>query len=243
MRDHVAVLITVKSKSKTKTAIYDNDHTIKTDFMEERSNQKKKNIIVCIAEGSEEIEVVSVIDVVRRAEIDVLVAKVQPDNSSSHLDTSLQIVARSGTKLIADEHFATLYKRGIPTLLDQFDMVVLPGGLKGAQAFAACSDLVNLLQQFKQKRLFAAICASPAVVLAPHNLLDGIGRATCFPNMHDKLPEHVDIQSKNERVVEDANLITSQGPGTAIEFAPKIVERLVGPEKAKEVAGALLVHC
>ena len=95
-----------------------------------------------------------------------------------------------------------------------------------------------LKKQKQAGRLYAAICASPAVVLQPHGLLEKV-RATCFPGMRNKLNP---AYASDERVVVDGNCVTSQGPATAIEFALKLVELLFGEAKAKEVGTAMLVR-
>jgi 4-methyl-5(b-hydroxyethyl)-thiazole monophosphate biosynthesis len=95
-----------------------------------------------------------------------------------------------------------------------------------------------LKEQKAAGRLYAAICASPAVALLPHGLLDGVKTATCYPGFRNKLNP---AQASEERVVVDDNCVTSQGPGTAIEFALKLVELLLGPQKAKEVGDPMLV--
>ena len=112
--------------------------------------------------------------------------------------------------IVADTHWADLVKEyGAEHVHDHFACIVLPGGLKGAEIFADCKDLVVALEQFKKHSIYAAICAAPAVVLTPHNLLEGKTRATCFPKMQDKLPAFIDPTSKQSRLVVDGNLITS----------------------------------
>jgi 4-methyl-5(b-hydroxyethyl)-thiazole monophosphate biosynthesis len=93
-----------------------------------------------------------------------------------------------------------------------------------------------LKEQDKAKRLIAAICAAPAVVLAHHGLLKG-HKATCYPSAQDKLP---DKSAAGQRVVVDGLLLTSQGPGTALEFVLAIVEALFGAERKKQVAEPML---
>ncbi|GAB2284412.1 Protein DJ-1 B [Dionaea muscipula] len=181
-------------------------------------------ILVPIAGGTEEMEAVIIIDVLRRAKAKVVVASVKED---------LQILASRKVKLVADK------------LLDEaanisYDLIVLPGGLGGAQAFAASEKLVNMLKKQKEAgRPYGAICASPALVLEPHGLLKG-KKATAFPAMCNKLSDQSEIES---RVVVDGNLITSRGPGTSMEFSLAIVEKFFGPKKAMELAKAMLfVH-
>ena len=112
-------------------------------------------------------------------------------------------------------------------------MIVLPGGLPGAEHLRDCPILIDLLQeQCKAGRLVAAICASPAVVLAPHGLLKG-KKATCYPGFDSQLP---DPSKAHERVVRDGNCITSQGPGTALAFALTLVECLHGSDQSKAIA-------
>ena len=91
-----------------------------------------------------------------------------------------------------------------------------------------------LKSQKQAGRLYAAICAAPAVALAPHGLLDG-KKATCYPSCADALPDRTQA---DQRVVVDGNCITSQGPGTALEFAIELVRQLAGDVKARQVAEA-----
>ena len=182
-----------------------------------------KRVLVPIANGTEEIEAVSIIDTVRRAGAEVTVASVE---------TSLQVTASRGVKLVADARISDCVKQ-------TYDCIALPGGMPGAEHLRDCAPLIEKLKQQKQSgRLYGAICASPAVVLQPHGLLQGV-RATCFPSMRDRLdPAH----ASDERVVVDGNCVTSQGPGTAIPFALALVELLFDATKAREVAGAMLVE-
>ncbi|KAL7143415.1 hypothetical protein ABFS83_08G189300 [Erythranthe nasuta] len=181
-------------------------------------------ILVPIANGTEEMEAVIIIDVLRRAKAQVVVASVED---------KLEILASRQVKLVAD------------VLLDEaitrsYDLIVLPGGLGGAQAFANSEKLVNLLkQQRESNKLYGAICASPALVLEPNGLLKG-KKATAFPAMCNKLSDQSEAEN---RVVVDGNLITSRGPGTTMEFSLVITEKFLGREKALELAKTMLfVH-
>ncbi|KAK3424467.1 hypothetical protein EUGRSUZ_F01221 [Eucalyptus grandis] len=175
-------------------------------------------ILVPIANGSEEMEAVIIIDVLRRSKANVVIASVED---------KVEIEASRKVKLVAD------------MLLDEasklsYDLIVLPGGLGGAQAFAKCDKLVNLLKKQKESnRPYGAICASPALVLEPHGLL----KATAFPALCNKLS---DASEAENRVVVDGNLITSRGPGTTMEFALAIVEKFFGRKKALDLAKALV---
>jgi 4-methyl-5(b-hydroxyethyl)-thiazole monophosphate biosynthesis len=183
---------------------------------------KSKTALVPIAEGTEELEAVTIIDVLRRAGIEVTVASV----------SDLQVQASRGVNLVAD----CLIGECADTV---YDLIVLPGGLPGAEHLRDEPVLIEMLQSQKQAgRYYAAICASPAVALVPHGLLDE-KTATCYPSLQDQL---TDASRAQQRVVVDDNCITSQGPGTAMEFAVELVRRLVGDAKADEVAAGLLLR-
>lgn len=180
-----------------------------------------KKVLVPIADGTEEIEAVCIIDVLRRAGADVTAASVD----------GLQITGSRGVKIVAD---CLIYG----CMTTDYDLIVVPGGMPGAQRLSDADAVVRLLQgQRRKERLYGAICAAPAVVLEPHGLLED-RRATCHPSFSDRLSDQSAIAS---RVVVDGNVVTSQGPGTAIEFALKLVELLFGKEKAEEVAEPLMV--
>jgi 4-methyl-5(b-hydroxyethyl)-thiazole monophosphate biosynthesis len=180
-----------------------------------------KKVLVPIADGTEEIEAVCIIDVLRRAGASVTVASVG----------ELQVTASRGVKLVADRH--------ISDCLDtSFDLIVLPGGMPGAGHLRDSRELETMLQRQKREgRLYGAICASPAVVLQHHGLLEQ-RRATCHPNFIQHLKKTDAIDS---RVVVDQMCVTSRGPGTALEFAIKLVELLYGEDKAKEVAAPMVM--
>ncbi len=175
-------------------------------------------VLVPLAQGCEEIEAVTIIDLLRRAGIDVI---------SAGLD-SQPILASRGVKLIAD---ITLEL----ALQQDFDMIVLPGGQPGTNNLKADQRIIALLKKmFAQERYVAAICAAPSV-LAMAGLLDG-KKATSFPGALDSYPN---VQQQNSSVVIDGKFITSRGPGTAIDFALALIEELVGKHKSAEVSAAL----
>lgn len=180
-----------------------------------------KTVLVPIADGIEELEAVTIIDVLRRAGGRVTVASVG----------ALQVTASRGVKLAADCLIADCRDKS-------FDLIVLPGGLGGAEHLRDCASLIDMLKSQKQAgRFYAAICAAPAVALAPHGLLDG-KKATGYPSCADALP---DASKANQRVVVDGNCITSQGPGTAMEFAIELARQLFDDARAGQVAEAMLV--
>jgi 4-methyl-5(b-hydroxyethyl)-thiazole monophosphate biosynthesis len=172
-------------------------------------------VLVPIADGTEEIEAVCIIDVLRRAGASVTVASVD----------KLQITASRGTKLVAD----TL----ITDCLDKtYDIIALPGGMPGAEHLRDSKALTTMLKSQQRKgRYYAAICASPVVVLQHHGLL-GSRLATCHPHFIDQLKKTAALMPS---VVVDQMCITSRGPGTALAFALKLVELLYGREKASEL--------
>ena len=180
-----------------------------------------KKVLVPIAEGTEEIEAVCIIDVLRRAGADVVVASVGEK----------AVTCSRGLKIVADERLAEC-------MTETFDLIALPGGIPGAENLRDSGNLTDLLKaQAAAGGLFGAICASPAVVLQTHGLLEN-RRATTHPGFVDQLTPNDAIES---RVVVDGNCVTSRGPGTALEFALKLVELLYGEEKAKEVGEPMVL--
>ena len=178
------------------------------------------NVLVPLAQGCEELEAVTIIDLLRRAEINVVTASL--DNEP--------IRASRGTVLIADK---TLDE----ALLEDFDMVVLPGGLPGADHLNNDPRIQDFLKQMASSGKFtAAICAAPKV-LATAGILSG-KRATSYPGTLEKL-ELPDTSIVNNPVVIDGKVITSRGPGTAMDFALELIEVLSGKETRHSVETAL----
>jgi 4-methyl-5(b-hydroxyethyl)-thiazole monophosphate biosynthesis len=180
-----------------------------------------KKVIIAVADGTEELEAIAIIDCLRRAGADLTIASVQ----------KLQIITARKVKITADCL--------ITDCLGQvYDLIVLPGGMPGAENLRDSKELIEMLKQQKASgRLYAAICASPAVVFEHHGLLAD-KKATCFPAFIDTLKNK---QAINQSVVVDGNCVTSQGPGTALEFSLKLVELLFGSEKSQQLAKAMLV--
>ncbi|WP_075185797.1 DJ-1 family glyoxalase III [Teredinibacter haidensis] len=176
------------------------------------------NVLVPVADGTEELEAVTIIDILRRAGADVCIASVM---------TSKRITASRGVTLEAEVL--------IPSCVDTvWDLIALPGGMPGAEHLQNCSTLQHLLgEQFSTGRFVAAICASPAVVLGRNGFLKG-RRATCYPSFQDELQQYGAISS-SEKIVVDENLVTSQGPGTALAFSLKLVELVFDKNVMKSV--------
>jgi 4-methyl-5(b-hydroxyethyl)-thiazole monophosphate biosynthesis len=177
-----------------------------------------KTVLVLFAEGSEELEAVSIVNILRRAEIAVTLAGLQTG----------PLRGSRGTILMPD---TTLDE----AMAHSYDMVVLPGGQPGTNNLKADPRVLKLVQQMAQQgKYVAAICAAPSV-LATAGLLDG-KQATCFPGALDTFPQ---VMQRPSAVVEDGKLITSRGPGTAMDFALTLVERLAGKEKRLAVEAGL----
>ena len=121
---------------------------------------------------------------------------------------------------------------------ESYDLIALPGGMPGAQNLHASKAIRDLLNtQWHENRWIAAICAAPAVVLAPMGFLKN-RRATCHPDFTGQLGDAI---SATERVVVDGRIITSQGPGSALEFALKLTAILFGEAKMAEVAAPMVL--
>lgn len=182
----------------------------------------RKIVLVPIADGSEELETIGIIDTLRRAGAEVIVATVD----------ALQITASRGVKLTADTSIEKCRDR-------KFDLIALPGGLPGAEHLRDNEILCKLLrEQAETGRLYAAICAAPVVVLQHLDLLQG-KKATAHPAI---LPKMNSDSVNHDRVVIDGNCITSQGPGTVLEFSLKLVELLFDRKRAETIAAAMLVE-
>ncbi len=181
----------------------------------------QKNVLVPLADGTEELEFITIIDVLRRGGLNVTIAAID----------QLQVRTAHDVRIVADVRLQDCAQ-------STYDLIVLPGGFGGAQHFAQSTLLINLLRQQKEAgRFFAAICASPAVVLAAHGLLDGY-RATSYPSLISQLTGATAV---SESVVVDRHCITSAGPGTAIPFALKLVELLCGAAESARVGKEMLV--
>ncbi|GAB4115620.1 MAG: DJ-1/PfpI family protein [Sideroxydans sp.] len=178
-----------------------------------------KKALILFADGSEELEAVTVINILRRGDIEVTVAGL----------TAGPLRGSRGTVLLPD---TTVDKvRGA-----DFDLIVLPGGQPGTDRLRADARVILLLQQMAQQgKQVAAICAAPSV-LAQAGLLDG-RRATCYPGSLDEFPA---VQRQTTAVVEDGKLITSRGPGTAMDFALTLLEHLTSKAKRDTVEAALV---
>jgi 4-methyl-5(b-hydroxyethyl)-thiazole monophosphate biosynthesis len=177
-------------------------------------------VLVPLAPGFEELEAITVIDLLRRAEIEVVSAGLEDG----------PIRASRGTLHVPD---LSLDK----ALEDDYDMVVLPGGLPGADHLDRDPRIRSLLRRMADAGKFtAAICAAPKV-LASTGLLEG-RRATGFPGVLEALSLKSTALTP-QPVVSDGKMITSRGPGTAMDFALTLIEQLAGRDTRERVEGAL----
>jgi 4-methyl-5(b-hydroxyethyl)-thiazole monophosphate biosynthesis len=177
--------------------------------------------IVIVADGFEEIEAVTQIDVLRRAGVEVTVAGL-----SGRMVRGAHDLEISADLLLDELDFTP-------------DLVLLPGGMPGSQALGESEAVIELLQkQHAAGRWIAAICAAPAFALVRAGVLDG-RRATCYPSFESRFSSST--TAVEDRVVVDGNVITSRGPGTALEFALVLVEQLEGKARAEELRTAMLV--
>lgn len=177
-------------------------------------------VLIHLATGFEEIEALTAADLLRRAGKDALLVSVTGDKT---------VAGAHGIKVEADLLFEEAD-------YSSCEMIVLPGGMPGTKNLAAHSGLCDKIKEFNRSgRLIAAICAAP-MVLGGLGLLEG-RKATIYPGME----KHLGGASHEEgKVVTDGNIITSMGPGTAMDFGLALVERLCGKDAAKELREDLI---
>ena len=184
-----------------------------------------KKAYIFLATGFEEIEAVSVIDVLRRAGVGIVAVAIPEEPDECWVEGA------HGISMFGDNVFEE-------TDFSDGDMLILPGGQPGTNNLNAHKKLKKLIQTYYfQKKHIAAICAAPSI-LGEMGLLNG-KRAVCYPGYENHLIG-AEI-AENERVVVADNIITSKGPGTAIEFALKLVEILAGQEMAEKLRNGMIV--
>ncbi len=179
------------------------------------------SVLVPIAPGCEELEAVTIIDLLVRAGVEVVTAGLATG----------PVTASRGVVLLPQMDLDKALQR-------EYDMVVLPGGLPGATNLDADPRIHTLLNKMANGgQYIAAICAAPRV-LGNAGLLDG-KRATSYPGHVDKM-DLPNTEYREEPVVQDGKVITSRGPGTAMDFALTLIEILVNKEKRDQVEAGLL---
>ena len=176
-------------------------------------------VLVPLTDGVEEMEAVIIIDALRRAGWDVVAAGMKPG----------AILASRGVKIQPDLPWEQIDP-------STFDAVMIPGG-KGARSLAADTRILEAVRDFRTAgKWIGAICAAPLVLQAA-GILNGV-RATCHPSVAAELTS---ARHENQRVVVDGRIITSQGPGTAFEFALTLIRLAEGPAAADTVAGPMIL--
>ena len=178
-----------------------------------------KKVLVALAPGFEEIETITVVDILRRAGARVVLAGSQEE----------PVEGSRGVFVVPDIHLDKIDPK-------DFDMIVLPGGQPGTTNLQNNETVLKILQAMhKDNKQIAAICAAP-VVLRDAGLLNGVN-ATSHPSVQDNLKE---TRYSENRVVTDGNITTSRSPGTALEFAFKLVEILFDAEMVKKINSGVL---
>ena len=179
-------------------------------------------VIIPLANGFEEIEAITIIDVLRRGGVEVMSLALE--------DSGLDVEGAHEIGFVADEFWDD-------DAVASADMIVLPGGLEGMRALKADPRVLNVIREFdKQGKFIGAICAAP-VVLHEAGILKGC-KVACYPGMESSLPDAV--FQPGVAVVRDGTIITGSGPATAMEFALAVLEMLEGAESRAETAKGLL---
>lgn len=179
--------------------------------------------LVFLASGFEEIETVTVVDVLRRAEVNVTVAGL----------TSNVIEGKHGVKVVPDKSIDEVS-------VEDFDAIFVPGGNPGYKNLREDPRVIEMVKNaFESNKIIAAICAGPTV-LSDAGVLEG-KTCTIYPGMEDEL-EAGGGTPKQDMVVVDGNIVTSRGPATAIPFALKLTEMLAGKKVAEAVSKKILVN-
>lgn len=182
----------------------------------------KHHSFVFLAEGFEEIEALTVVDVMRRAGMDVKTVSISGD---------IRVRGAHGVEVTADLRFKEAD-------FEDTEWLILPGGMPGATNLASFAPLNDLLTIHAHKGKIAAICAAPAVVLAPLGILDG-KEATCYPGFERQCPKAV---MRDVPVVALDRLITANGPSAALRFSLAIVANSLGAPVAQEVGSGMLYY-
>lgn len=172
-----------------------------------------------LADGSEEVEALMVVDILKRAGIETKTVSI---NSQKEIKSSHDIIIK--TDLLFEE-----------VDFDKADMIFLPGGIPGTPNLAAHKGLMDKVLEFdKQGKKLATICAAPSI-LGELGLLNG-KKATCFPGFEDKL---IGADYTGEKVVTDGNITTAKGLGAALEMGLELVRVFINKEKADEIAAKI----
>jgi 4-methyl-5(b-hydroxyethyl)-thiazole monophosphate biosynthesis len=178
-------------------------------------------VLVPLASGFEEIEAVSIIDILRRGDIEVIIAS---------LDENLSVKGANGISIISDVNISSVKYSSL-------DMIILPGGVEGTYKLAKDENVIKILQDLDARgKNIGAICAAPFALNEAGVLKQNY---TCYPSFE----EHIRLdgyKADEAMVIEDENIMTSRGPATAICFALEIVKKLKGLEMYNALKEGLL---
>lgn len=179
------------------------------------------NVLIFLAVGFEEIEAISIIDILRRCDIDVTIAGLFKN----------EVEGSHGIKIIPDKLIEDID-------LKDFDAIILPGGAPGYQNLRKDQRVIDIIKEaYNNNKLIGAICAAPSI-LSDAGILEG-KNCTIYPGMENEIRKGKG-KPKEDVVVVDRNIVTSRGPATAIPFSLKLGELLVGKEIAEKVRRATL---
>ena len=179
-------------------------------------------VYVFLADGFEEIEALTPVDLLRRAGVDVATVSIYPDRKN--------VTGARSIGVVADITIGEVDKEGI-------DMIVLPGGMPGTVNLLECSTLMDLVDECNGNgKRIAAICAAPARILGARGLLKG-KNATCYPGLEDLMNGATPVI---KTVVTDGNITTSRGLGTAVDFACELIALLISKERSDEIRSSVV---
>jgi 4-methyl-5(b-hydroxyethyl)-thiazole monophosphate biosynthesis len=181
-----------------------------------------KKVLIHLADGFEEIEAITPVDVLRRAGCEVITISVTGKN---------EVTSARGVTIVADKHF-------VEADYEHADLILLPGGQPGSDNLNRHEGLKKQIKTFhEQGKMIAAICAAP-LVLGSTGILKG-KKATCFPGTEPRL---TGATCTGNTIEVDGNIITGKGPGVALKFSLTLAEMLVGKAKADEIRKAMIVE-
>ncbi|MGL5435741.1 MAG: DJ-1 family glyoxalase III [Lachnospiraceae bacterium] len=173
-------------------------------------------VYAMIADGTEEVECLAVVDVLKRSGMDVVLVSV---------GETRQVLTAHQIRIEADATVAE-------TDMSDADLIFIPGGMPGSEHLSSCPALITAIQaQLDSGRRVAAICAAPGVVLGRHGFLKG-KKATCFPGFEDEL---IEAEYSSQGVVTDGNITTAKGVGVAIDLGLELAALYFGRDAAREL--------
>lgn len=166
-----------------------------------------KKVIIFLSDGVEEIEALGTADILRRGGADVKIVSIT---------NSKTVIGSNKIKILADDILENINE-------DDYDMIVLPGGMGNAKSLATSDRIIEIIQKFdNENKLIGSICASPAFAIEKSGIAKG-RNITCYPGLENRLK---DANYKQDLVVKDGNLITSRGPATTFVFAYTLLDEL-----------------